>query len=261
MNRGGRFLRDWVPILLGIFAYGATVSAVPTFGLGVHYLASDRRRPRPRLGTLPTTWLQAHLYHGHIGASGSLLGGDVRVPLHCPPRARFCALGFLAGPRLFRPSLRPPRGLDSGEHHLSPRAHGSSVARRRARVDPRRCSRSSRTRSCTSISTPSRFTRVMPEVQRRRRGAVPARRVADHLPARHPEAPSSALAFRRAGGTDAWRRLRDRVHRRALSRRRDHRSRLRARRLVARAVGRRGATAGTRAGRSSSPPSLRGIPR
>ena len=39
VNRGGRFLRDWVPILLGIFAYGATVSAVPAFGLGVHYLS------------------------------------------------------------------------------------------------------------------------------------------------------------------------------------------------------------------------------
>jgi PAP2 superfamily len=68
VNRGGRFLRDWVPILLGIFAYSATISAVPAFGLGVHYLPQIDADRIIGMGTLPTNWLQAHLYNGHIGA-------------------------------------------------------------------------------------------------------------------------------------------------------------------------------------------------
>ena len=66
-NRGGRFMRDWVPVLVGLLAYAATVSAVPSFGLEVHYrLQIDADRVLG-LGTLPTTWLQEHLYHGHTG--------------------------------------------------------------------------------------------------------------------------------------------------------------------------------------------------
>ena len=66
-NRGGRFLRDWTPVLLGLLAYGATVSAVPSLGLQVHFepqIAADRIIG---LGTLPTTWLQDHLYSGQTG--------------------------------------------------------------------------------------------------------------------------------------------------------------------------------------------------
>jgi PAP2 superfamily len=66
-NRGGGFLRDWVPVLLGIIAYGATVAAVPSFGLDVHYWPQIHADRILGLGTLPTTWLQEHLYHGRTG--------------------------------------------------------------------------------------------------------------------------------------------------------------------------------------------------
>src|SRR5437867_2067225 len=66
-NRGGRFLRDWVPVLVGLLAYGATVSAVPQLGLSVHYTPQIDADRIIGLGTLPTNWLQAHLYHGQIG--------------------------------------------------------------------------------------------------------------------------------------------------------------------------------------------------
>jgi hypothetical protein len=66
-NRGGRFMRDWVPVLVGLLAYAATVSAVPSFGLDVHYRPQIDADRILGLGTLPTTWLQEHLYHGHTG--------------------------------------------------------------------------------------------------------------------------------------------------------------------------------------------------
>jgi hypothetical protein len=66
-NRGGRFMRDWVPVLVGLLAYAATVSAVPSFGLEVHYRPQIDADRVLGLGTLPTTWLQEHLYHGHTG--------------------------------------------------------------------------------------------------------------------------------------------------------------------------------------------------
>jgi hypothetical protein len=66
-NRGGRFLRDWVPVLVGLIAYGTTVSAVPGLGLGVHYVPQIDADRILGFGTLPTEWLQAHLYNGHTG--------------------------------------------------------------------------------------------------------------------------------------------------------------------------------------------------
>lgn len=66
-NRGGRFLRDWVPVVLALVAYGATVSAVPDLGLRVHYLPQIDVDRLLGFGTLPTTWLQEHLYRGGTG--------------------------------------------------------------------------------------------------------------------------------------------------------------------------------------------------
>jgi hypothetical protein len=66
-NRGGRFMRDWVPVLVGLLAYAATVAAVPSFGLKVHYAPQIDADRILGFGTLPTTWLQEHLYHGHTG--------------------------------------------------------------------------------------------------------------------------------------------------------------------------------------------------
>src|SRR6185369_9224319 len=48
-------------------AYAATVSAVPSFGLAVHYRPQIDADRVLGFGTLPTTWLQEHLYHGHTG--------------------------------------------------------------------------------------------------------------------------------------------------------------------------------------------------
>jgi hypothetical protein len=66
-SRGGRFMRDWVPVLFGLIAYGFTISAVPSFGLKIHYWPQINADRVLGLGTLPTTWLQQHLYHGHTG--------------------------------------------------------------------------------------------------------------------------------------------------------------------------------------------------
>lgn len=66
-NRGGRFMRDWVPVLVGLIAYAVTMSAVPSFGLEVHYLPQIDADRILGFGTLPTTWLQAHLYDGRTG--------------------------------------------------------------------------------------------------------------------------------------------------------------------------------------------------
>ncbi len=66
-SRGGRFMRDWVPVLVGLLAYAATVSAVPSFGLNVHYWPQIDADRVLGFGTLPTTWLQEHLYHGRTG--------------------------------------------------------------------------------------------------------------------------------------------------------------------------------------------------
>ena len=67
MNRGGRFLRDWGPVVIGILAYGLTVGAVPRLGMQVHYMPQIDADRIIGLGTLPTTWLQEHLYHGTTG--------------------------------------------------------------------------------------------------------------------------------------------------------------------------------------------------
>jgi PAP2 superfamily len=67
-RRGGRFLRDWVPVALAFIAYGVTARAVPDLGLGVHYEPQIEAEKIVGLGTLPTIWLQDHLYHGTTGA-------------------------------------------------------------------------------------------------------------------------------------------------------------------------------------------------
>ena len=66
-NRGGRFMRDWVPVLVGLVAYAVTMAAVPSFGLQVHYLPQIDADRVLGFGTLPTTWLQEQLYNGHTG--------------------------------------------------------------------------------------------------------------------------------------------------------------------------------------------------
>lgn len=66
-NRGGRFVRDWVPVFLGLFAYAlaGTFSAKLNLATSVHYTPQIEIDRLLGLGHVPTLWLQQHLYHGH----------------------------------------------------------------------------------------------------------------------------------------------------------------------------------------------------
>jgi hypothetical protein len=66
-NMLGRFIRDWTLVFAGLFAYLMTGHFQPVLNVGVHF--------RPQLefdrvlgfGTVPTIWLQEHLYSGRVG--------------------------------------------------------------------------------------------------------------------------------------------------------------------------------------------------
>lgn len=63
----GRFIRDWLLVFAGLFAYLATGHFSPVFDLPVHFkpqIAVDRALG---FGTVPSVWLQEHLYHGRTG--------------------------------------------------------------------------------------------------------------------------------------------------------------------------------------------------
>jgi PAP2 superfamily len=66
-NRTARFLRDWVPVFVGLALYVMTEAAVPDLGMKVHYLPQIEVDRVLGFGTLPTTWLQEHLYGGGTG--------------------------------------------------------------------------------------------------------------------------------------------------------------------------------------------------
>jgi hypothetical protein len=66
-NRGGRFVRDWLPVFLAFLCYALVAKAVPDLGLQVHYTPQIDADKVLGLGHLPTTWLQSHLYHGETG--------------------------------------------------------------------------------------------------------------------------------------------------------------------------------------------------
>jgi PAP2 superfamily len=67
-NRAARFLRDWVPVFVGLVLYVMTEAAVPDLGMKIHYVPQIDADRLLGFGTLPTTWLQAHLYGGETGA-------------------------------------------------------------------------------------------------------------------------------------------------------------------------------------------------
>jgi hypothetical protein len=68
VNRIARFLRDWVPVFVGLALYVLTTRAVPDLGMKVHYTPQIDAERVLGFGTLPTTWLQDHLYTGGTGA-------------------------------------------------------------------------------------------------------------------------------------------------------------------------------------------------
>jgi hypothetical protein len=65
-NRGGRFIRDWLPVILGLFAYSMAGTYAEKLKFGIHYLPQIDA-DRALFGGLPTVWLQHHLFNGTIG--------------------------------------------------------------------------------------------------------------------------------------------------------------------------------------------------
>jgi PAP2 superfamily len=67
-NRLGSFGRYFLPVFIGLFAYGAAASYATRFKLHVHYLPQIKfDRLLTFRGEVPSAWLQQHLYHGHTG--------------------------------------------------------------------------------------------------------------------------------------------------------------------------------------------------
>jgi hypothetical protein len=63
-DRGGRFVRDWLPVVLGVLAYRLTGQLAQHVGLGVHYMPQIEADRLLAFGAVPTVWLQEHLYVG-----------------------------------------------------------------------------------------------------------------------------------------------------------------------------------------------------
>jgi hypothetical protein len=63
-NRGGRFARDWLPVIGGVFAYAMSGQIAQHVGLTVHYRFQIDMERFLFGGYIPTIWLQDHLYHG-----------------------------------------------------------------------------------------------------------------------------------------------------------------------------------------------------
>ncbi|MEP6892823.1 MAG: phosphatase PAP2 family protein [Gaiellaceae bacterium] len=66
-NMLGRFLRDWALVFAGLFAYLMTGHFQPAFHVGVHFRPQLELDRALGFGTVPTIWLQEHLYSGRIG--------------------------------------------------------------------------------------------------------------------------------------------------------------------------------------------------
>lgn len=63
----GRFLRDWTLVFAGLFAYLLSGHFQPAFELGVHYKPQLELDKLLGFGSVPSVWLQQHLYHGRTG--------------------------------------------------------------------------------------------------------------------------------------------------------------------------------------------------
>jgi hypothetical protein len=68
IGRGGRFVRDLLPIGMGLLSYGLMTTFAEKLSLGVHYTPQIRVEKWLGFGTVPTVWLQSHLYSGRTGA-------------------------------------------------------------------------------------------------------------------------------------------------------------------------------------------------
>jgi hypothetical protein len=66
-GRGGSFVRDWGPVVLGMLAYTEAAQLVERLHFAVHYAPQIDADRVLGSGTLPTQWLQDHLYSGKTG--------------------------------------------------------------------------------------------------------------------------------------------------------------------------------------------------
>jgi hypothetical protein len=66
-GRGGTFVRDWVPVILGFLLYTQAAQVAERLHMPVHYMPQIELDRLLGFGTVPTEWLQAHLYHGTTG--------------------------------------------------------------------------------------------------------------------------------------------------------------------------------------------------
>jgi hypothetical protein len=69
VGRGGRFVRDLLPIGMGLISYGLMTTYAQRLSFDVHYLPQIRVDRVIGLGTVPTVWLQSHLYTGSTGVA------------------------------------------------------------------------------------------------------------------------------------------------------------------------------------------------
>lgn len=67
VGKMGRFLRDWAPALMIMVGYGMAVKAAAAVQLPVHYHPQILLDREIGGGTVPTVWLQQHLWNGHVG--------------------------------------------------------------------------------------------------------------------------------------------------------------------------------------------------
>jgi len=66
-NMLGRFVRDWTLVFAGLFAYLMSGHFQPVFNVGVYFRPQLELDRMLGFGTVPTIWLQEHLYSGRIG--------------------------------------------------------------------------------------------------------------------------------------------------------------------------------------------------
>jgi len=260
-NRGGRFVRDWLPVFLAFLCYGLVAKAVPDLGLQVHYTPQIDVDRALGFGHLPTTWLQSHLYHGKTGPLEifSLL---MYLSHFVAPIALACLIWLRWPGRGFNELLYGivmVSFLAEIAFLLAPTAppwlaaeHGYIPA-----VDP--VLKNSLTDLGLNELARAKGDASLYNVV----AAVPSLHAAWPLrPARDPEVPPARLALLDAGRAHPRSVLRDRLHGRALRRRHPRRLRLRPGGVVARAVGaRRGTLSGSghAGGAGTRTPRARGL--
>jgi hypothetical protein len=66
-NLAGRFIRDWTLVLAGVFAYMLTAQYTNHLDMPIYYSPQIDADRIIGLGSIPSEWLQQHLYHGRTG--------------------------------------------------------------------------------------------------------------------------------------------------------------------------------------------------